>query len=94
MIERPHVDYVAEESPDTGLNRTPPAPGRQAVVLAALVIGGLLLAIQLWFLTVALELYLDGQGDQVWLLSVFSGLVFVGGMLVLRLLSRRAQIRR
>jgi len=92
MSERPQIGYVPEAASDTGLDRTPPAPGRQAAVLGALVIGGLLLALQLWFLTVALDLYLEG--DQDWLLAVFSGIVFVGGLFVLRLLSRRAEIHR
>jgi hypothetical protein len=69
-------------------DRSPP-PGHQAVVMAALVLGLLLMGIQLWLLTVALELFLGGHGRQVWLLAVVSGLIFVGGLLVLKVLSRR-----
>jgi hypothetical protein len=67
--------------------RTPP-PGQTAVVLAGVTIGALLMGIQLWLLTVALDLYLGGAGDSVWPLVVVSGLVFLGGILALFLLSR------
>jgi hypothetical protein len=64
-------------------------PGQAPIVAAGLAIGILLLAIQLWLLTVALDLYLGGRGDQVWLLALVSGLIFVGGLLVLWILRRR-----
>jgi hypothetical protein len=92
-VPRP-VDYLQESRTDVSVGRTPPAPGRQAMLLAALTIGALLLAIQLWFLTVALELYLNGEsGSGIWVLAGLSGLVFVGGVLVIRMLSRRARLR-
>ena len=69
-----------------------PPPGQQAVVLAALMIGLLLMGIQLWLLTVALELYLAGAGGRGWLLALVSGLIFLGGLLVLRLLGRRPHL--
>lgn len=72
----------------------PPLPGRQALLLAALLIGFLLMGLQLWLLTVALEMYLGGHGDGIWLLAVASGLVFAGGLLALRLLDRRPRFRR
>ncbi len=65
-----------------------PPPGRVAVVLTGLAIGILLLGIQLWLLTIALDRYLAGQGMDIWLLAVISGLVFLGGLVVLRLLGR------
>lgn len=67
----------------------PVTPGRQAVVLMMLSIGILLLAGQLWLLTVALDLYLAGQGATIWLACLVSGLIFAGGLLVLRLLERQ-----
>jgi hypothetical protein len=73
---------------DVVIDRSPP-PGRQAMLLAALIIGMLLMGIQLWLLTIALDLYLGGAGRQVWLLSLSSGLIFLGGVLVWRLLARR-----
>ncbi len=72
--------------PDVATRR--PAPGRQALLLAALTIGLVLMGIQLWLLTVALDLYLGGFGRDVWLLALTSGLVFVGGLVALRLIER------
>jgi hypothetical protein len=64
------------------------------MLLAALTIGALLLAMQLWLLTVALEIYLNGNDEAgIWVLAGLSGLVFVGGVLVIRMLSRRARLR-
>jgi hypothetical protein len=69
-------------------------PGQLAVVMAALMIGLLLMGTQLWLLTVALELYLGGKGQQVWLLALVSGAIFVGGLVMLRLLGRRPRLDR
>jgi hypothetical protein len=66
-----------------------PAPGQQALALAALMLALVLMGIQLWLLTVALELYLAGSGRQIWLLVLISGLIFLGGLLTLRVLARR-----
>ena len=70
------------------------APGRDALSAAALVIGLLLMALQLWLLTVALELFLSGKGTEVWPLALISGLIFAGGLGILWLLRRRPGIRR
>jgi hypothetical protein len=64
-------------------------PGRQAVVLMMLAIGILLLGGQLWLITVALDLYLEGSGETIWIIALISGLIFAGGLLVLRLLGRQ-----
>ncbi len=69
------------------VERTPPT-GRSAMMMAGLALGILLLAIQLWLLTLALDLYLSGHNENTWQLVLISGLVFVGGLLLLRLLSR------
>ena len=74
-------------------DRTPP-PGRQAVLIAKLAIGVLLLGVQLWLLTVALDLYLSGDGADVWTLALFSGVVFLGGLLALRLPGGRPPVPR
>lgn len=66
-----------------------PAPGQRAMTLAAVTIGVLLLGVQLWLLTVALDLYLGGEGSEAWTLAVASGLVFAGGVVAYRLLGRR-----
>jgi len=68
-------------------------PGQQAIVLAALFIALLLLGVQLWLLTVALDLYLAGLAGPIWSLPVISGLIFLGGLLVLRLLKKQSPPR-
>ena len=73
--------------PDVAGDR-PPAPGRQALLLALLLVGFLLMALQLWLLTVALDLYLGGRGGQVWPLALVSGAIFLGGLLALWLAGR------
>jgi hypothetical protein len=60
--------------------------------MAALAIGLLLMAIQLWLLTVSLELYLAGAGERCWLLALVSGAIFGGGLVMLRLLDRRPRV--
>lgn len=72
----------------------PPLPGQQAVVTAAMVMGFLLLGAQLWLLTVALDLYLAGQGRNIWLLALVSGLIAGGGLGILYLLHRRPRVQR
>jgi hypothetical protein len=74
---------------DEGLQ---PTPGRQAIVMAALTIGLLLMGIQLWLLTISLDLYLAGAGDRCWLLAIVSGAIFLGGLLMLRMLDRRPRL--
>lgn len=75
--------------PDAGLDRTPPPPGRHALLLGALGVGMVFLSLQLWLLTVALELYLGGRGSDLWVIALISGIIFVGGLLVLQHLSKR-----
>ena len=77
-----------EPGHDAGIDRPPP-PGQGPIVLTGLSIGILLMGIQLWLLTVALELFLGGSGSQVWNLALISGLIFLGGLLMLWLLDRR-----
>jgi hypothetical protein len=67
-------------------------PGRQALLLGALLLGLIVLAIQLWLLTVALELYLSGEGHEIWGLALVSGVVFAGGLLAVRVLSRNTRV--
>jgi hypothetical protein len=66
-----------------------PPPGQSAILGAGLALGMLLLAIQLWMLTIGLELYLGGHGDRIWSLALISGVIFLGGLGMLRVLSRR-----
>ena len=79
--------------PDETADR-PPAPGQLAVIMAALTIGILLMGIQLWLLTIALELYLAGDGGRVWQLGLISGAIFLGGLAMLWVLRRRPEVRR
>lgn len=72
--------------------RTP--PGLQSLLLAALSIGILMLGVQLWLLTVSLDLYLGGRGGEVASLALISGVIFLGGLLALRLLSVGERPRR
>jgi hypothetical protein len=58
------------------------------VLLTALTIGILLMGIQLWVLTVALDLLLGGEGSRVWQLALVSGAIFLGGVFVLNLLNK------
>jgi hypothetical protein len=82
-------------SPDGGQAPIPlSAPGRGPLAIAALAIGLLLMAIQLWLLTVALELFLSGHGTDVWPLALISGCIFAGGLGMLWLLRRRPGVRR
>ena len=86
-------DYVGQRRPDAAVDQPPP-PGQMPIVMAALSIGLLLMGIQLWLLTIALDLYLAGAGAQIWQLALLSGGIFLGGLLMLRLPSRRPRVRR
>jgi len=84
--------YIRRKRPDEAVNQPPP-PGQMALVMAGLAIGILLIGIQLWLLTIALELYLAGEGERVWIAALVSGAIFAGGLLMLRLLNRRPRVR-
>lgn len=74
------------------LRDQPPPVGQGPIVMAALTIGILLMGIQLWLLTVALDLYLAGNGGEVWRTSVVSGVIFLGGLGMLAILRRRPRV--
>ncbi len=92
---RPSPDGAAPlaRAPQTPPAGPGPLPGQGPVLLALLLIGFVLMAVQLWLLTVALDLYLAGAGQQIWQLALGSGLIFLGGLLVLWLLRRRPRPR-
>lgn len=73
---------------------SPPPPGQGPIIMAGLSIGVLLMGIQLWVLTVALNLLLAGNGSGIWSLALLSGLIFLGGLLMLWLLDRRPRGQR
>jgi hypothetical protein len=84
--------YVGVKRPNRAVGEPPP-PGQMGLVMAGLTIGLLLMSVQLWLLTIALELYLAGEGERIWLVAVISGLIFAGGLLMARLLRRRPRVR-
>jgi hypothetical protein len=60
------------------------------VVTTALALGLVLMTLQLWLLTVALDLLLGGERAGFLRLGLASGAIFAGGLLVLWLLRVRA----
>lgn len=70
-----------------------PLPGESPILLAAVTLGFILLGSQLWLLTIALDLYLAGEGGSIWLLVLVSGLIALGGLAILALLRRRPRVR-
>lgn len=64
------------------------------VLTTALALGLVLMALQLWLLTVALDLLLGGGPEGIVGLALASGAVFAGGLLVLKLLRKRPPIPR
>jgi hypothetical protein len=63
--------------------------GQHGLVQLGLGLGVLLMTVQLWLLTIAFNLFLAGQRRGTLLVAAGSGLIFVGGLLMLRLLGRR-----
>ena len=54
----------------------------------------LLMTVQLWLLTLAFDLYLGGQRSETVVAAVISGLVFLGGLAMLRVVDRGPRRRR
>ncbi len=67
-------------------------PWERPVLTTALALGLVLMGIQLWILTVALDLLLGGKTEGFLRLAIASGAVFLGGLLVLRLLAARPRM--
>jgi hypothetical protein len=86
------IGSVRDYTDERPIEEPTPPPGYQAILLAAYMVGIILLGIQLWLLTVALESYLGGEDRHAWLLALSSGIVFLGGLAVMRLLTRRTHI--
>lgn len=74
--------------------RAVPPPGEAGLVGAALMIGILLLALQLWILTVALEEFQRHNDERTYALAGISAVIFAGGLAVRWLLKRTPSIRR
>jgi hypothetical protein len=71
-----------------------PAVGQHGLATLGLALGLLLVAIQLWLLTIAFDLYLEGERGKTVGVAIASGLVFLGGLGMLRLLDRKPGRRR
>jgi hypothetical protein len=66
-----------------------PLPGRSSVAFLGLMLGLVLMAIQLWLLTLAFDLYLAGErAETVWV-AICSGFIFFGGLGILWFLDHR-----
>ncbi len=85
----PYLSTSPDARPSNRPSNLTTTPGQQAIVQAALCIGLLVLGVQLWLLTVALDLYLSGVAGPIWSLPVISGLIFIGGLFVLRVLKKQ-----
>jgi hypothetical protein len=70
----------------------PVQPWAGPILATALMLGLVLMGLQLWLLTVALDLLLGGRSEGFGRLALASAAVFAGGVLVLRVL--RAPARR
>ena len=86
-IHRPTAATTRGESPR-------PAPGQNGVVMLGLSIGVLLMAVQLWLLTLAFNLFLSGDRAGTLLAAIVSGAIFLGGLLMLWVLRRSRHERR
>ncbi len=70
-----------------------PPPGQASIAMLGLAIGILLMSLQLWLLTLAFDLYRSGVRGETLAVALISGLVFLGGLGMLRLLERRPRPR-
>jgi hypothetical protein len=68
-----------------------PPPGEPVVVITGLIVGLVMMGIQLWLLTLAFDLYLSGERAATLLTALCSGLIFLGGLLMLRIVDRRGR---
>lgn len=94
-MDRPDIDRQHRERGRQAIapERRPP-PGQAGLAMLGLSIGIMLMGIQLWLLTLAFDLYMLDEDTDAVLAAVFSGLVFLGGLIMLRLLDRRPRRRR
>lgn len=70
-----------------------PSPGSTTLVMLGLSMGVVLMAIQLWLLTLAFNLFLLGDRKGTLVAAVVSGFVFLGGLAMLRVLRASAHRR-
>ena len=70
-----------------------PPPGQAGLAMLGLAIGIMLMSIQLWLLTLAFDLYMLEEDTDALLAATVSGLIFLGGLAMLRILDRRPRRR-
>lgn len=70
-----------------------PPPGEFGLLGAALAVGILLMGLQLWILTVALDAFQRHNNAQVYALAGISALIFLGGAAMLWILRRTPRVR-
>jgi hypothetical protein len=68
-------------------------PGEGVLLSAAVAMGILLMGMQLWILTVALEQFERHHYREVYALTGFSALIFAGGVAILWMLRRTPRVR-
>jgi len=83
------IHGTRERTAPRGASYAGPPAGQGPLVMFALAIGILLMTVQLWLLTLALNLYLAGIREGTIIAAVISGFIFIGGLVVLRLLEQR-----
>ena len=71
-----------------------PAPGQNGLVMLGLSAGVLMMAVQLWLLTLAFNLFLSGERTGTLLAAVVSGAIFLGGLAMMWVLRRSRHERR
>ncbi len=72
--------------------RRQPIAAHIALIMFGLSVGLVLMALQLWLLTLAFDLFESGVRFQTTVIAAISGLVFVGGLVMLRLLDRNSHV--
>ena len=69
-------------------------PQRTTIIHGMLTFVVVLVILQLWLLTLAFDLFQSGERRDTVGVAILSGLVFLGGLAMLRLLGRRPPGRR
>jgi len=67
--------------------------GQAAIIMLGLTLGLIMMGIQLWLLTLAFDLFRSGDRTQTLVVAIFSGVVFLGGVLMLRFLDRGPRVK-
>ena len=75
-------------------DRRSPPPGEYGLLNAALAIGILLMGLQLWILTVALDAFQRHNDAQLYALAGISAVIFAGGVAMLWILRRGPTVNR